>query len=363
MGIFDKALKLFRYSETSGWANGPIGTGMALASPFGGAYNLAPVIAQDLGLPYGASVTALDAYKVPAVSKAMALLCGTAANCSFKNEDGTAADAWLNTTTDAITPGMRTAALVADLILYREAVWFVTRDDAGNINAALHLPRDTWQLDPAGQVQINGKTVPPANVLYFQSLRALGLLTAAADSIDNYLDIVRTIRSRAKNPVPMLDIHVNEEFAGTKDELKKVVTDWSAARKAENGAVAVTPQGIELKTPGLGQGGGGEWLIEARNANRLDIANFINVPASMLEGNSGASGTYENTLQNKDEYLSLSLAEWTLPIQQRLSQPDACGKPVRLDTSAFTTAAPADTARGNTGHAFDTTTTERELEA
>lgn len=333
---------------------------MALASPFGGAYNLAPVIAQDLGLPYGASVTALDAYKVPAVSKALALLCGTAANCSFKNEDGTAADAWLNTTTDAITPGMRTAALVADLILYREAVWFVTRDDAGKINAALHLPRDTWQLSPEGQVQINGINVPPANVLYFQSLRALGLLTSAADSIDNYLDIVRTIRSRAKNPVPMLEIHVTEEFAGTKQELQQVVTDWSAARKAENGAVAVTPNCIDLKTPGSNMSGSGEWLIEARNANRLDIANFTNLPASMLEGNSGASGTYENTLQNKDEYVSLSLAEWTLPIQQRLSQPDACGKPVRLDVSGFTV---TDAAKGNTGHAVETTTTERELEA
>lgn len=363
MGIFDRALKIFRYSETSGFANGPMGTGMSLASPFGGAYNLSPVIAQDLGLPYGASVSALDAYKVPAVSKALALLCGTAANCSFVNADGTDPDAWLNNTTDAITPGMRTAALVSDLILFREAVWFVVRDDAGNINGALHLPRDTWQLDPNGQVLIGGKALPAANVLYFQSLRAVGLLTAAADSIESYHDIVRTIRSRAKNPIPMLEIHVTTEFAGTKDELQQVVTDWSAARKAENGAVAVTPDGIELNTPGANIGGGGEWLVEARNANRLDVANFTNVPASMLEGNSGASGTYENTLQNKDEYLSLSLAEWLLPIQQRLSQPDACGKPVRLDTSGFTTASTADTAKGNTGHAVAPTTTERELEA
>lgn len=359
MGYFGKIANLLRYSDTSGYLNGPVGTGMALASPFGGAYNLAPVIAQDLGLPYGASVTALDAYKVPAVSKALALLCGTAANCSFRNADGTDADAWLNNTTDAITPGMRTAALVADLILYREAVWFVTRDGAGKIDGGLHLPRDTWQLDPLGQVMVNGIALPAQNVLYFQSLRAVGLLTAAADSIDNYLDIVRTIRSRAKNPLPLLDIHVTQDFAGTKAELQQVVNDWSAARKAENGAVAVTPDGITLNTPGL-NAGGGEWLIEARNANRLDIANFTNLPASMLEGNSGASGTYENTLQNKDEYVSLSLAEWVLPIQQRLSQPDACGQPVVLDVSAFTV---ADAAKGNTGRAVETKPTEKELEA
>lgn len=356
MGIFDKALKIFRYSETSGFANGPLGTGMALSSPFGGAYSLAPVIAQDLGLPYGASVTALDAYKVPAISRAMALLCGTAANCSFTNADGTEADAWLNTTTDAITPGMRTAALVSDLILYREAVWFVMRDGE-KITAAIHLPRDTWQLDPEGQVQINGITVPPANVIYFQSLRPIGLLTAAADTIETYLDIVRTIRSRGKNPIPMVEIHVESEFAGTETELKKVVSDWSAARQAANGAVAVTPDGIKLiMHPDTGNGVA---LTEARNATRLDVANFTNLPASMLEGNSGASGTYENTLQNKDEFVSLSLAEWVLPIQQRLSQPDVCGRPVRLDVSGFEVTAEA---KGNTGHAV-ATTTEREIEA
>ena len=360
MGYFNKLAKLLRYSDTAGFTGGALGTGTgtALASPFGGAYNLAPVIAKDLGLPYGAAASALDAYKVPAISRAMALLMGTAANCTFKNADGSPAEAWLNTTDDAITPGMRTAALVADLIFYREAVWFVGRDDAGKILGALHLPRDTWTLDPDGNVLVGGVAMPAANVIYFQSLRALGLLVSAADTIDHYLDVSRTIRSRGKNPVPMVEIHVTEDFNPDEYELTKVVDDWAAARQAENGAVAVSPPGIQLNMHGDKADTG--TLTEARNSVRLDVANFFNVPASMLEGNSGASGTYENTLQNKDEFISLSLAEWILPIQQRLSQPDVCGVPVVLDTSTFTV---TEETKGNTGSAVAAPIQEKEIEA
>lgn len=350
VGIFDKAVKLMRYSDTTGWADGGIGIGAGLAnltSPFGGDFQLSPVIAKDLGLPYGAAVSALDAYKVPAISRGLALLCGSAAGCTFKTADGSETPEWLNTTYDAITPGMRTAALVADLVLHREAVWFTPRDSAGDILSALHLPRDTWQLDGDGRVLVGGKPLPDQNVLYFQSLRPLGLLVAAADTIDQYLDVNRTLRSRGKNPIPMVEIHVTEQFAGTTTELEQVQKDWAAARRAENGAVAITPAGIELKMHAP-PSGGGDALIEARNANRLDVANFLNLPAAMLEGNSGTSGTYENTLQNRDEYVSLSLAEWMLPIQQRLSQPDACGRPILLDSSHLEVSG---TAKGNTGTA------------
>lgn len=361
MGIFSNTLKILGYSANSGLSRSGTLPGLTapLASPFGSGYTLDPVIAKDLGLPYGAAVSALDAYKVPAISRGLALYSGTAANCRFVSDDPeTPAPAWLNATTDAITPGMRLAALVSDLILHREAVWFVERSGPtaeSPIVGALHLPRDVWQMDPAGQVLINGTVMPAANVLYFQSLRPLGLLTAAADSIDHYHDIIRTIRSRSKNPIPMLEIHVTDEYAPqSKGELQKVVDDWTTARQSDTGAVAVTPPGITL-IPHT-SGNGADVLTEARNALRLDVANFLNLPAAMLEGNSGASGTYENTLQNKDEYLSFSMAEWLLPIEQRLSQPDACAVPVRVDTSGYSAATVTD-ASGNTGHAVATVPT------
>ncbi|MDN8680276.1 hypothetical protein Q0L73_14220, partial [Staphylococcus aureus] len=63
-------------------------------------------------------------------------------------------------------------------------------------------------------------------------------------------------------------------------------------------------------------------LTEARNAVRLDVANFLNINAAMLDGDSGASDNYSNNLQNLIELIGLSLEEFMNPIAQRLTQPD-----------------------------------------
>ena len=361
MGFFSKTLDMLRWSETSGLPDTFGLTGSTLSSPFGGPYVLAPAIAHDLGLPYGASATALAAYKVPSVNKGLALLSSMAAGCQFVpvNPEDTVPE-WLNRTDGNITAGMRLAALVSDLILHREAVWLTLRDTQdGPITQAIHLPRDVWELTPEGDVAIRGMVAPRGSVLYFQSFRPLGLLTAAADTIEHYHDLANTVRIRAKNPVHLLDLHLTEDWEGDEDDLKAVQENWSEARNAEYGAVAVTPQGVQAQAiNGAALDGG--MLTEARNAVRLDTANHLNLPAALLEGNSGTSGTYENTLQTKDELVSLSLAEWAAPIEQRLGQADALGIPVRLDVSRLT--GPIDAARGNTGTAV-ATPTEKETTA
>lgn len=350
MGIFDKAAKLFRYSDQAGFPQQTT----SMASPFASGSQLAPVIAHDLGLTSDSPATALDAYKVPAISRGMALLTSTVASFELVADEGST-PAWLNETEGALTPAVRMASLVADLVLYRDAVWWVQKDQAQNINGALHLPRDLWSLDPYGRVMIGGQVSPDqSQFVYFQSLRQVGLLEAAADTIEQYLDISRTIRSRGRNPVPLIELHITEDFAGTTDELTQAQRDWSKARRAEDGAVAFTPTGIDLKTH-TGNANDSEMLIGARNAVRLDVANFLNINAAMLDGNSGTSDTYSNTLQNKNEFLTLTLNEWLTPIAQRLSQPDVCGQVIRFDTSGFDADTPA---KGNVGTAVETNNEE-----
>ena len=88
--------------------------------------------------------------------------------------------------------------------------------------------------------------------------------------------------------------------------------------------------------PGGGGGGGGggegegegsrtdpsQTLKSVSQTVRVDIANYGHVNASLLEGANGASDTYENTLQSKDEFISLSFALFAGAITQRLSQDD-----------------------------------------
>jgi hypothetical protein len=351
VAFLDKARQLFGFSPSSGFAST-----YQLASPFSVGTGLAPVIASDLGYyGPGTPATRLDALKCPPIFRGMALLSTLIAALELEYEDGTPlteADAWMNRGEGSITAGQRHAALLQDLMFDRDSCYWVQRE-AGTIKGALKLPRELWSLDWLGNVVIGGKAAPvQEDFIYFQSLLPLGLLEAAADSIEHFHDIKNTIRSRSKNPIPMVELHITDEFEGTEAELTKAQKDWSIARSAPDGAVAFTPKGIQLIAHQINDAGA--LMTEARNAVRLDFANFLNQAASLLEGANGASGTYENTLQAKDELITLSLATYTTAIEQRLSL--AASKPVRFRTSDLTTATAAApvTAQGNTGTATPT---------
>lgn len=312
------------------------------------------MIASDLGYyGPGAPATAHDALTCPPIYRGMAVFQTLIAGLRFKYDDGSelsAEDAWMNAGFGSTTPGMRNADLLQDLAFSRDGVFWIQRDAQNPelIVDAVHMPRETWTLDWLGNVVVNGREVEDqSQFIYFRSLMSIGLLEAAAESIENYLDIRRTIRSRGKNPIPIVEIHVTEEFNGKPEEIQKTQDRWAAARQSPNGAVAVTPPGIEIKIHKAEDAGTA--LESARNALRLDFANFLNQAASLLEGANGASGTYENTLQTKDELITLSLQMFLIPIQQRLSMPDITrsGKGIILDTSGLT----ASVAKGNLGTA------------
>lgn len=347
MGFFDKALSLFRYSETTGFSESL--SSASVFSTAGGA--LAPVIAKDLGyLDSGLPATVAEALAVPAIYRAVSLYSTATASISFDQD----APAWLTTGVGSITPEARNVATVQDLIFHRESCWLVKREN-GAITAGLRLPFDMWGLDFLGNVTLNGEVVKDqSQFIYFSSLMPLGLLAAAADAIEHYLDLRNTIRSRSKNPIPLLELHITDEFEGTAEELAQAHKDWTIARQSENGAVAFTPKGIELKTPGAGSADDGAMLIQARNAVRLDVANFLNINASLLEGANGSSDTYQNTLQSREEFTALSLGLWLEPIARRLSLPDVSDTPIRFDVSSLEPA----TAKGNIGTAVDPSITE-----
>jgi len=345
VGIFDKVLSIFKFSETSGFTES-----YSSASIFStGSGTLAPVIAKDLGyLGAGLPATITEALSVPPIHRAIALYSTAVASVTIPD----AAPQWLKDGVGSITPEARLVSIVLDLIFHRESVVMVKRD-GDEITSGIRLPYEFWELDPYGNVVLNGTTVEDqSQFIYVSSLMPLGLLEAASDTIEHYLDLRNTIRSRSKNPIPLVDLHITEEFEGGEGELTQALDDWTKARQSENGAVAFTPKGIVLNTPGAGTADDGGMLIQARNAVRLDAANFCNLPASMLEGANGASGTYENTLQSKDEFVSLSCAQWLEPIAARFSLPDVTsGDPWRFDTSSL---APGD-AKGNTGTAVSPT--------
>ena len=341
VALFDRILNLANYSPSTGWADNA-----ALSSPWATGLGLQSIIMPEAGKH---QVTIAMALSVPPVTRAMFLYSTVIADLQLVTEDGDA-PAWMNNTFDAITPSNRLAGMVQDLVFFGRTCLIVDRDGDG-IRDALRMPTDLWDVDWLGQITVNGETeYDQSQFIYIESLMPQGFLEYAAESIAEYRALRRTIKSRMDNPIPLVELKVTTDFEGTAEELKAAQDDWSNARQAPNGAVAITPLGIDLTTHTPGNSDD-ELLIAARNAIRLDMANFLNINAAMLDGNNGTSDTYSNTLQNKNELLTLSVQTWLTPIAARFSQPDIIGDgpAVKFDTSTFDTGGDtAGTAVGST---------------
>ena len=64
-------------------------------------------------------------------------------------------------------------------------------------------------------------------------------------------------------------------------------------------------------------------FIEARNASRLDLAAYFQLPGSLLDASTAtASLTYQTQEGNQSSLDTLTVPYWARPIEDRLSQDD-----------------------------------------
>lgn len=360
MGILN-AWRIKNYNKDTGFTGTPSTAGYT--TPWSTA-KLAPVIisGQEILRPNEA-VTMAQAMGIPPIARAVmmytAVVAGQPLTAQGTLPEGTTLE-WLNSTGEgSLSPAIRNAQLVQDIFFAGHTLLQVTRDKDGYVSDAIRMPLERWNLDAEGYVMIDGEVVHQDSVVYIPGLLPFGFLTYAASTIRHYQAMTDTLESRSANPVPLIAIYVDEDCPLTDEEIEEVLANWSAARKARNGAVAVVPKGIRIEVLGEGSDDG-QMLTSARNAARLDVANFVNLTAALVDGNNGTSGTYENTLQNQNEFNALSLPLFTLPIAARLSQDDVTppGVSVHFDATAFD-AAPSD-AQGNLGTAVQSPTQQIE---
>ena len=348
MAWWSKAHALKTWSEETGYGQSNY---MQLRSPWAGD----SVLNAILGVPAGsAEVTVKAALSVPAVSRAIALNSVVAAGSPWvPTEQGQALAPWANKSWNAIPAGKRRAGLVQDILLHNQALLAVERDGSA-ITDALWWPKHSWQLNDQGLVQTqdaSGQWVAEPRqdrFVWIPGLLPMSFMEYASESIRQYVGLCQTITNRSKSPIPLVELKVTQDWTGTREELLAAQRAWNLAREAEGGSTAVTPYGVEVKIH-LG-GEDAAMLIEARNAIRVDFANFTNLNASIVDGASGASDTYSNTLQDANEFLRLSTGLWMMPITQRLSQDDVLGLDITWDHSKFDLTPAA----GNTGQAVTT---------
>jgi hypothetical protein len=289
-----------------------------------------------------------QALTVPPVARA-AQLYGTAAAKMLLHDPQGAVPAWLSVGAGGITPGGLMSGAVLSLLFHGKAVHFRSVDADGKTTGLVQLPPAKFEMDMFGRLTFDGQPCPNPHLFIFtRGVLGQGFLQFGKDSITHYLGLRDSILSRSRNPLPVVELKITDGFTATEDEIKKAQKDWQIARSAENGAVALTPNGIEVIIHG--DKADTNMLSEARNEVRKDVANFLNLNSSLLDGNSGQSDTYSNTLQDKDEFVDLSLDTFLLPLEQRFSQADVSDVPLKFNREVFR-ASVTPAARGNVGAA------------
>jgi hypothetical protein len=319
-----------------------------LASPFSEGALQAIVYADIFGENF-APISRADAMAIPAMAKARNLIAGTLAKLPLraKGVDGVLAQddqpKWMYSTETSVSPFLRMLWTIDDCLFYGHSLWAVDRGSDGAIMAAERVPYEWWNITAEGAIQLHNQPVDANDVIYIPG-PVDGILDKDGRTLRSARAIADAVETRTKVPIPVMEIHATGEGEVTPDEAKDLVAKYNKARRDPEGATVFTPAGIELK--GHGDKADSGFMVEGRNASRLDIANITGVPASLLEGSSStASLTYSTQEGRRNEFVDYGLSIWMEAIAGRLSADDVVpsGQHVIFDQTDFLTTIPSPT--------------------
>ena len=318
-----------------------------LASPFSDV-QLAQIVWADI---YGAQaklpVSRADAMSIPSFAKARNLICTTLAQLPLRvaNRSGLLAEAdqpsWTYRTDSAISPFLRMVWTADDMLCYGRSLWQGVRGSEDQFLSLDRVPYEWWTVTPEGAILIKDQPVDASEVIYFPSF-VEGVLEKDISSIRSAKAIADSLETRVKSPIPVMEIHALEGQDVEPAEAKQLVTDYNAARRDPEGATVFTPSAVELRPHGDKADAG--FMVEGRNAVRLDMANLTGVPAALLDGSvSQSSLTYSTQEGHRNEFNDYALSPWMHAIAGRLSADDvvARGLHVVFDQSDFLTTIPS----------------------
>jgi hypothetical protein len=252
---------------------------------------------------------------------------------------------WLYRTND-VSPWHRMAFTLDDLIFNDCALWWRENGEGGTLLSAWRIPPEFWRINEDRQIEVqttegNFEVQDSKNLIYFPGPGG-GLLNTARDTIRGARAIDRAWTARVQSPIPPTLFQQTEQEVADDADVQGLLTSWGTARRnPETAGTAFVPYGLTPVFPPVNDDS--QMFIEGRNAIRLDIANHLNIPASLLDGSTAtASLTYVTAEGQKSSFHEQSLRFWTAPIEHRLSMDDIVprGQRVRFDITYTTQIAP-----------------------
>lgn len=354
MGIFSGLALASRAAKLDAAGRGALAfPTRELLSPWADNSSLTKILAEELYPILQGTADPVDramALTVPAIVKARAILHSLIASRPLiaLDSNGPKVDqpTWLYRSDTGVAPQMRVADILDDLIFDEASLLLVQRgakqqDQAfAPIVDAMHWPRNLWMIRD-GQVVINDEPVAPDDYVLIYG-PGPGLLSQAAETIRASRDMQAAWAQRVRTPVPPIVLKQLEDNGMTQEEAQAYVDAVSAARRKSG--VMYVPYGMDAEMTNPGDDSG--LFIEGRNALRLDIANFFNLPAALLDGSTAtASLTYSTQEGRRNEVFDYGIAYWIAPIENALSLDNVCprGQRIRFDFTDLNAAAPSPT--------------------
>lgn len=319
----------------------------SVASPWAGSPSGKIVIDDLFGLNLP-QMTRAGAMTVPAVAKARRMICDTLARQPLKAyKDGvalTTQPTWLARSDGTMSPRMRTVWVLDDLFFHGWSLLGLVRGAEDQVLDATRIPPDSWRATPTGSIETRDPATDVWSPVVDTSSICLvmggmeGLLTVANRTIRAAVDLEQSWHSRAKNPVPVVELRYTGDETLDEDELDDVRKVYFKAREDPEGVVMAMPADWQLFTHG---DQALELFVQGRNAATLDIARFANMPGSMLDGSqvNGSSIDYENAGIGRNDFTDFTLRSWALPLEERFSQDDMTprGTYIAFDLSGLRT--------------------------
>jgi hypothetical protein len=321
--------------------------GTDLLSPWADNSHLARVAFSEI---FSASSDIVDrgaAMRVAPIKRGRAIIVGSISDLPlvsgrFDGDTFTPTDrqpAWLASTKMVSSTWHRMANTVDDLIFSGWSLWALQRSAAGTILDAVRVPLSRWSFDQNAGVGIRVDDKPvedAASVILFAGPDE-GLLATGTEVIRGARAMEEAWVGRVRNPVPMTVLHEVSD-GGTRvtpEQAKTYVDAWSAARRSADGAVGFLPHNLNMEVYGETVA---DLFTEGRNNVRLDVANLLNLPASVLDGSTATASLTYQTAQGEFSQLASWLEYWLAPIEARLSMDDITphGQVIRFNRGDLT---------------------------
>ena len=283
------------------------------------------------GFNYGPMDRTL-AMQVPAVARCRNLIAGVISylplelyNKNTGEELGS--PVWLEQPDIRQPRSVTLSATVDSLVFYGVAYWRVTEVYADDLRPSrfewVANTRVNAQLNPKGTevmyYTIDGSEVPmsgPGSLITFQGL-IQGVLQTAGRTIQSALDIERAAAVAAQTP--MATGYLKNTGADLpEDHVQGLLATWKASRASRSTAYLTSTLSYES----VGFSPKDMMYNEASQYLATQIARAMNVPAIYISADMNGSYTYQNTVDNRKEFVSYSLQPFICAIEDRLSMDD-----------------------------------------